>query len=386
MTPVPEARDRILICRSNPVAPDPRVAKAAAALAAAGYPVQVICWDRTGALPLEQTLASNEGISITRLPLAASYASGIGNLPALLRWQWRLLLRQLKERRNYDIIHACDFDTMLPALVLKAISGKKVVYDVFDFYADHLRKTPGFIKSVIRRLDYWAINRVDAVILADENRKEQIRGTRPRHLAIIYNTPEEPKIKLEESHNKSAFSIAYIGLLQVERGLLELLNVMGKHPEWTLTLAGFGGDEERLGKESAKLENVTWRGRIPYEEALRVSAEADVLIATYDPKIPNHKYASPNKLFEAMMLAKPIIVARGTNMDVIVERWNMGLVMDYGDVTALERAIAALANDNALRKTLEQNARRAYETEYNWNIMKQRLLDLYEKVASGVQG
>ena len=373
--------NRVVICRSNPVAPDPRVTKAAAALAAAGYSVGIIGWDRTGKLPREENL--HPQIGITRERIVAKYASGIGNLPALLRWQSRLLRLLLKRRKQYDIIHACDFDTILPSLILKTVSGKKVVYDIFDFYADHLRKTPAFLKKMVGWLDRIAINRANAVILADESRKEQIHGTRTRHLEVICNTPEDLAVNLEESRNKSAFSIAYVGLLQVERGLLELLQVMEKHPEWKLTLAGFGGDEQRLQKAAARLPNVTWLGRIRYEEALRISAAADALVATYDPSIPNHKYASPNKLYEAMLLSKPIIVARETNMDAIVEQWDMGLVVHYGDIPALESAIATLASDAELRKALGQNARRAYDSDYNWDIMRERLLNLYARVSAG---
>ncbi len=62
---------------------------------------------------------------------------------------------------EYDVIHACDFDTILPAILIKSLYGKRLVYDIFDFYADHLRATPMIIKMIIRRVDLWAIGRAD---------------------------------------------------------------------------------------------------------------------------------------------------------------------------------------------------------------------------------
>ena len=38
----------VVICRSNPVAPDPRVEKCAEALVKAGYGVRILAWDRSG--------------------------------------------------------------------------------------------------------------------------------------------------------------------------------------------------------------------------------------------------------------------------------------------------------------------------------------------------
>ena len=47
---------RIVFCRSNPIAPDPRVEKEARALRQAGHEVVVVGWDRTGELPIDEKL------------------------------------------------------------------------------------------------------------------------------------------------------------------------------------------------------------------------------------------------------------------------------------------------------------------------------------------
>jgi glycosyltransferase involved in cell wall biosynthesis len=304
----------------------------------------------------------------------------MGNLPQLIRWQvglWRWLARH---RREYDLLHACDFDTVLPALLAKLLWKKRVVYDIFDFYAEHLRRTPGWIKALIRRLDLWSAARVDALILADDSRRQQVRGAHPPRLEVIYNSPEDVPVRAAAPGGE--FRLAYIGLLQVERGLFEVLEVLRRHPDWRLDLAGFGGDQEALLEAARALPNVAWHGRIPYEQALQLSAAADALFATYDPSIPNHRYSSPNKIFEAMLLGKPVVVARGTNMDEIVVRHDCGLVVEYGCVDELEAALARLAEDAALRLRLGLNARRAYETVYGWERMRERLLALYAAVCA----
>lgn len=367
---------RVVISRSNPVSPDPRVEKEAQSLAAAGYSVQVIGWDRTGQLAAQE---DRDGLRVHRLPIRAGYARGMGNLPALLRWQVGLTRWLVKHRREYDIIHACDFDTILPALWCQRLWGKIVVYDIFDFYADHLRATPEWVKSLIRRLDLALVRRAEAVILADDSRREQIAGAAPLHLEVIYNTPPDVLGLVQPAVRpaNSALHLAYIGLLQVERGLLQMLDVLRRHPDWTFDLAGFGGDQERILASAAGMANVSWHGRVPYERALQLSAAADALFATYDPAIPNHRFASPNKLFEAMMLGKPVIVCAHTNMDRIVAGVDCGLVLPYDDIPALEAALRRLASDAALRRRLGENARRAYEESYSWARMQARLEALY---------
>jgi len=370
---------RALICRSNPIAPDPRVEKTARALIKGGWQVQILGWDRSGSLP---TYEEREGYSISRLPIRAQYGSGLGNLPQLIRWQFGLTRWLIRNHAMFDVIHACDFDTILPALLTKWLWKHPVVYDIFDFYADHLRKTPRWIKRIIRKVDLWAIGKADAVILADDSRKAQIAGSNPRRVEIIYNAPEDIANAFQPLNRPGDFRlrIAYIGLLQQERGLFQLLDVLKRHPEWHLDLAGFGGDEERILEMATPLPNVTWHGRVAYQRALELSAKADVLLATYDPSIPNHRFSSPNKIFEAMMLGKPVIVAEKTNMDQIVRKAYCGLVVAYGSIPELEQALQTLADDESLRSQLGKNGRLAYESQYAWEIMQKRLLELYQQL------
>jgi glycosyltransferase involved in cell wall biosynthesis len=222
------------------------------------------------------------------------------------------------------------------------------------------------------------------VILVDDSRKAQLEGSQPRQLIIVYNTPEDHygELGTESGTRPPGLKVLYVGLLQVERGLLEVLEALKNHPDWQLTLAGFGGDAEEILREAGGLANVSWLGRIPYQKTLELTAESDVLLATYDPRIANHRYASPNKLFEAMMLAKPVIVARGTGMDQIVDTWDCGLTVEYGVLQELDHSLNSLAEDPAARETLGHNGRRAYEQEYSWEIMRDRLLSLYEEICA----
>ncbi len=375
----------VLITRSNPIAPDPRVEKVAASLLGAGYAVRLLGWDRTGALPPREQVA---GAECARLPIRARYGTGMANLPALLRWQWGLFRWLARHRRQLDVIHACDFDTVLPALLCKRLWGVKVVYDIFDFYADHLRATPEWVRRWIRALDRWAIRQADALILADEARFAQVGDRLPANCAVILNTPPDVLALVNhEGHEESQrvvnascpswLKIIYVGLLQVERGLLDVIAVLRDHPRWHLDIGGYGGDEGRIRQAAESLPNVTWHGRIPYTRTLELTAAADVVLALYDPALLHHRLASPNKLFEAMMLGKPVLAAAGTGMDAVIERERCGLLIPYGNRAALADALARLAADPALRRELGRNGRRAYEQRYSWDEMQRRLLLLY---------
>lgn len=368
----------VFILRSNPVAPDPRVEKVCHALSKSGYNVKVIAWDRSGTYPKYEKKEFGE---IVRIKIKSGYGKGIKNILNFIKWQFFLIIFLLKNK--YDIVHCCDFDTIVPGyLISKKVKRAKVVYDIFDFYADMLRNTPSILIKLIRWLDLHLINCVDAVILADESRKKQIRKTRPKELKIIYNTPldiyQEKQVITKEENE--FFRICYIGILQIERGLLEMIDVVSKHPKWVLDIAGYGGDADRILDEIKKHKNIRYHGILDYDTSLRLSEKATVLFAIYDPRVPNHKYACPNKLFEAMMLGKPIIVSDDTTMSKIVKEVKNGIVIPYGDKNALENALITLSENLQLREMLGRNSRKAYKSKYNWRRMEEELISLYRNL------
>ena len=369
----------VIFLRSNPIEPDPRVEKEARSLSKNGFEVIVVGWDREDKFEQYEV---KDWAKIYRIKLHASFGKGLKNIKHLIKWQISLFMWLTRNRNLFECIHACDFDTIIPALLCKLLYRKKVVYDIFDFYADMLRNVPGYLKRTIRRIDLFLIGFADALIIADESRKKQIEGSSPKELVVIYNSPSDefftPQRPIESTNS---LVVAYVGLLQKERGIIEMINVVKKHNNWKLIIGGFGGDESLIVEYSKDIPNVEFIGRVPYERTLEVYGTSDVLFATYDPKIPNHRFSSANKLFEAMMLGKPIIVAKYTGMDLLVQKYDLGFVVNYGDEHELENTLSILENwDTKKRLEFALHARDVYNKFFSWKIMESKLLKLYSKL------
>ncbi len=222
------------------------------------------------------------------------------------------------------------------------------------------------------------------MILADESRKEQYKS-RLQKTTTINNVPsisQLDKARLKQSktsRDKNIFQIFYAGVLLKSRGFEQIAKASNIECV-QLIIAGFGTDEDYLVGFISKYEHIKFIGKIDYKEVLERTLDSDILFALYDPSVPNNKYSSPNKLFEAMMCGKPIIVSDGTSMANIVRTENCGLVVPYGDVNAIRKAIIRLKEDKNFREYLGQNGRKAYERKYSWDIMEERLLDIYHRV------
>jgi len=127
---------RVVFVRSkSPAGLEPRIAKEAGTLARAGFEVHVILWDRELAYPEEET---RDGIRIHRFRLRAP--EGQPSLALLLpRWWAHLFFRLLRLRP--DVVHAVDFDTVVPAYGAAQLAEARLVYDIFDFYAEMITAT-----------------------------------------------------------------------------------------------------------------------------------------------------------------------------------------------------------------------------------------------------
>jgi len=371
---------QVLILRSNAVDPDPRVEKIARWLSEAGYGVTVLCWDRERK---SEKSEKREGFAVLRSRIPGKYGGGLRNAFSLFLFNAWLLFNLMW--RNYDLVHACDFDTIIPAFIAAKIRRKKVVFDIFDLYSEaHLEGAPAVIRKIVRSLEVFFINRTDAVVIADELRKEQLKGSKPRVLVVIYNVPDiEPNLYdlTINTGPREKLKIGYVGILQNGRMLEELLRVVSESQDLELLIAGFGKLERKVLEASKAFDNIRFFGRVNYNDALNIYKQCDVIFAVYDPSVPNHKYSSPNKVFEAMALGKPVIVAENTGIDQLVRSANLGFVVRYGDVEQLRETFNRIKRMTDYEvKSLCERAIKLFEAKYSPQSMKHTLLSLYSKL------
>lgn len=102
------------------------------------------------------------------------------------------------------------------------------------------------------------------------------------------------------------------------------------------------------------------------------------MLAIYDPSIENHRFAAPNKFYESLMLAKPVVMVRGTGMSQVVETEDIGVLIDYS-LHGFENGILGLASRKIEWQAMQQRMANIYDSQYCWDEMKQRLLRLYSE-------
>lgn len=307
----------IALLRSTDGNPDSRFEKYVNFLDSELISYMTICWDRYNV----KTPTTNQLF----YKKESKYGLRFKNLTGLVGFNWFLLKSLIKHRKEYKVIHAADFDTILPAMIMKLVYDKKVIYDIYDWYIDSRSINNPIFKWVITQIEKINVKKSDAVIICEEGRKKQIIFE-PKQLWVLPNIPSLniPSNKYVPTDN---ITISYVGILGDGRGLLSLIRLAHDMPEINFVVGGFGP----LGKEfieANKLPNFNFKGRVSYDEALKIMSSSDLIYAMYERVNPNHILAAPNKYYEGLALGRPVITTVGTLVGDKVEKYDTGYCID----------------------------------------------------------
>lgn len=293
------------------------------------------------------------------------------------------------------MVHACDFDTVVPCYIYKILFRKKLVFDVCDRFA-MAYISPKFrpLYTAINSLEDLFANHSDALITVGEKLLSTFQA-RPKLKAVIMNCSDEEIIPernffydgtervdvLQEGkdnrENGHIFTIIYTGNIVKNRGLERITAAIKDLHDVKLLIAGKPIDENLL-HNLLRLPNVEYRGLLQPADALALNLLSDAMIILYDLQIPNNNFSMSNKLFEAMMCGLPIITNVST--EIVREEVGCGTVVDYNDINKIKAAVTRLRDDPLLCRKLGRNGRKAFLQKYNWGIMEKQLLEIYENL------
>lgn len=378
---------RILMLRTNKVDPDPRVEKEASAiLELDNVKLDIHAWDRESKhkCKKEKLELSNGSVDIFRVGIPANWGKGMKkNIFPALKYEISVFFWLLRKIKNYDIIHACDLMTGLPALIPVKLFKKQMVYDCCDYYADS-QEGPKFIMNILRKLETKVIDSAKVTILCTEKRINQIYPANPQKVIYIHNSPNmenfvinDEKNKMLKTNNKN-LKLVYVGNYCENRWLLELLSNISNVDGVEMHIGGFGGLGKDIESIASRSNNIYVYGKLPYNEVLRLESECDCIVALYETHIKNHIYAAPNKFYEALAIGKPLLMLKDSGMSEIVEKENIGAVIKPNHDSLMQgiEKIKKMRGDKKMKVKMQE----IFEKNYSWNIMKKRLKDVYKEL------
>lgn len=357
----------IVFLRSNDANPDPRLQKYLDYCDHKSIKYHVFAWDRLG-----------EGISdcdrYTYYHKKSAFGNGLSNGLNIIKWNIFLLRKLYKIRKEIKLVHSCDLDTGLIGSIIKSF-GVKFIYDIFDWYGDSRGGRLRIIFNVIERL---VVRISDHTIICDQGRIKQI-GFTPKQFSVFPNIPsnitEDKVVKCTE-----VIEIAYVGILTKDRHLDFVLRfakyVDKSNLDIRITVAGFGELENEILKTAKSCNCLSYKGKVSYTEAQSIISKSDLMFAFYDIKVKNNIFAAPNKFYESLALATPLITNVGTLLSDKVRYCNTGyLVINLED--DFESLICEFSQDDINTKKLK--CKQLWDDKYK-NFVHNYLSTTYQDI------
>ena len=134
-------------------------------------------------------------------------------------------------------------------------------------------------------------------------------------------------------------------------------------------------DLEQLTKRMGLNDRVTFLEFQPFE-TLPTFIQRSRLGLIPHISTPHIETTMPNKVFQFMMLGKPVVVSSTPPMMRVVNDAQCGMVFEERNARSLAQAVIKLENE-PFRRRLGENGERAAMDRYNWQETVQALLGLY---------
>lgn len=165
-----------------------------------------------------------------------------------------------------------------------------------------------------------------------------------------------------------AFKLGFFGRLVEDKGLRILLQAAQSAPSVEFEI--FGDGPLRAELEGTAGSNVRFHGFTPFVADAMASMNAIVVPSTWEE-------AFPFSILEAMSIGKPVLASRVGGLPEMVEDGRTGLLVERGDPPALANAVARLAADPDLVKSMGAAAQRLHREEFTVQKFAERIEEVY---------
>jgi glycosyltransferase involved in cell wall biosynthesis len=288
-----------------------------------------------------------------------------------------LLLKELFKTKA-DLYFAEEIYSLPFVKFRSYFDNAKVYYNSRELYAflGGLRNRK-FIQKIFTTLERIFIHKVDLVLTTGEMDSEFLHKFYGiKNTLVIRNIPKftrvTDKVDLRKklSLPENVKILLYQGVLIDGRGIELVISNLNNIPNSVLVLVGDGERKlkwQKYAEEMNVADRVFFLGTIPQEELINYTAAGDIGVCLIENISVSYYHALPNKLFEYIMAGLPVISSALPQMKNIVEKYNVGKVVDLEVSQRIDSAINEMINDQEKLNVYKNNCSLAAQ-ELNWDV------------------
>ena len=274
---------------------------------------------------------------------------------------------------QYSFYHASPY-----VLYAQYVWDVPVIVHIHGSSFDVFMKTDSLIVAWLQQAVFAGS---DEILVLSEFWKDAVsKRADPDKIRVLPNVVEPARFPVGQSQTggdeEGVPHIVFLSNLIERKGVCELVEALEElartHPgQFRASIAGTGSLKNRVEKLADAHEEISYLGYVSKERKRSLLAEGSIYV------LPTYAEGLPIAMLEGMAGANAIVSTGVGSIPEVIDE-NRGLLVEPGDIDGLTEALATLITAPERRREMAANNRRAVETEYSWNTVRDEWIGIYE--------
>ena len=284
-----------------------------------------------------------------------------------------------------------DLDTLPANFLVSRLKRAKLVYDSHEYFTE-VPELEGrkFVKQFWTLLERFLVPKVDVAYTVNESLAKMYSAKYGIEFGVIRNIPDnlvkEKKYSLPEEFENNGF-IIYQGAINKDRGLEDVMELIGEEQQLRMVIAGDGDIMESLKTRAGEIgirDRVLFTGSLKPARLKSLTKKARLGISLEKKTNLNYYYALPNKLFDYIHAGIPVLCSGFPEMRKIVEHYEVGMIVDPGKREEIKQVLKMMFFDVEKQQKWRENAKLAAE-ELTWKTKQKKIADIFKKAGLNLE-
>jgi glycosyltransferase involved in cell wall biosynthesis len=305
-----------------------------------------------------------------------------------------LFLSIFKLLRQYDVIYARDFHTVIIALIPRLFFNKKLVFEINGIAHEEQN-----LKShtILNRFLAFMIQKAEKIATRCSDRIVSVTPQIATYLTQYLHCPREKVKVIGNGVNTKIFHpigdkailwswkkrlgiakedtvIAFVGNLAPWQGVNVLIEsafpLLKDNDHLKFLIVGEGSLKDSLLRKvsnSGYEESFIFTGMMQYKDVPMLINLADICVAPFISRRNRTTGVSPIKIFEYMACGKPIITSIIGGLEFI-EKEGVGCLIEPEDVIGLREGLLDLMKNPQKRVNMGNNGLKIAREKFDWEL------------------